>query len=88
MELARQRNAVTRNTLRITRSYRRRFLEVTKEELKDTGAFVIVDSPDEITFAHVDALYKQLLSNKLRKDVGKALMTAANRRGPAYIPKQ
>ena len=63
-------------------------LEVTEEELKNTGAFVIVDSPDGITFAHVDALYKHSLSNKLRKDAGRALMTAANRRGPVYIPKQ
>ena len=63
-------------------------LEVTEEELKGTGAFVIVDSPDGITFAHVDALYKHSLSNKLRKDAGKALMTAANRRGAVYIPKQ
>lgn len=63
-------------------------LEVTKEELRDTGAFVIVDSPDGITFAHVDALYEQLISKKFRKDAGKALMISANRRGPAYIPKQ
>ena len=63
-------------------------VEVTEGELTDTGAFVIVDSPDGITFAHVDALYEQLISNKLRKDASKALMISANRRGPAYIPKQ
>ena len=63
-------------------------LEVSEQELTDTGAFAIVDSPDGITFAHVDALYKQPMSSKLRKDADKALMTAANRRRPAYIPEQ
>ena len=63
-------------------------LEISNQELTNIGAFVIVDSPDRITFAHVDALYKQPMSNKLRKDADKELMTAANRRGPAYIPKQ
>ena len=62
--------------------------EVSGQELADTGAFVIVDSPDGITFAHVDALYKQPMSHKLRGDAQKALITAANRRRAAYVPNQ
>ena len=63
-------------------------LQVSEQELRDTGAFVIVDSPDGVTYAHVDALYKQPMSRKLRDDAGKALMTAANKRVPAYVPNQ
>ncbi len=63
-------------------------LAVSEKELMDTGAFVIVDSPDEITFAHVDALYMPTMSNSKRKGVDKALMAAANKRSPAYIPNQ
>ena len=47
-----------------------------------------MDSPDGITFAHVDALYEKPMSNRLRSNAGKALMTAANKRGAAYIPNQ
>lgn len=63
-------------------------LQVSKQDLTDSGAFLIVDSPNEIIFAHVDALYKQPMSNRQKKDVDKELMTAANKRGPAYVPKQ
>ena len=63
-------------------------LEVSEQELTDTGAFVIVDSPDGVTFAHVDALYQHPMTRKQRSDVDKALMIAANRKGSAYIPKQ
>ena len=63
-------------------------LEVSEKELTGSGAFVVVDSPDGITRAHVDALYKPPMSSKQRKDVDKGLMTAANKRGPAYVPKQ
>lgn len=61
-------------------------LEVSVQELTDSGAFVVVDSPDGITHAHVDALYQQPMSSRLRGNAGKALLTAANNRGPAYIP--
>ena len=61
-------------------------LEVSKQELTDSGVCVVVDSPDGITYAHVDALYPQNMSNGLRGKAAKALMTAANNRGPAYIP--
>ena len=61
--------------------------EVSKEELAKNGAFVIVDSPNEISFAHVDALYNQPMTRKQRDDARKALMAFANKRGPAYVPK-
>lgn len=61
-------------------------LEVTKQELTDSGALFIVDSPDGITHAHADALYNHPMTRKERDNVGKALMTAANKRGPAYAP--
>ena len=63
-------------------------VQVSRQELIETGASVIVDSPDGITFAHVDALYEKPMSRRLRSNADKALMTAANRRGPAYIPHQ
>ena len=47
---------------------------------------MIVDSPDGFTFAHVDALYKQPMTGREQKAVGKTLMTVANKRGAAYIP--
>ena len=62
-------------------------LEVSEQELSDSGRFVIVDSPDGITFAHVDALYKQPLSNREKSNVQKQLLIAANKRGPAYVPE-
>ena len=61
-------------------------LEVSAQELVGTGAYVTVDSPDGITCAHVDALYKKPMSNRLRENAAKELMTAANKRGAAYIP--
>ena len=63
-------------------------VQVSRQELTDTGVSVVVDSPDGITFAHVDALYEKPMSNPLRSNAGKALLTAANRRGPAYVPNQ
>ena len=62
-------------------------LEVPLDELTQTGVFLIVDSPDGITCAHVDALYKETTSHKNRSDAQKALITAANRRRLAYIPE-
>ena len=61
-------------------------LEVSEQELIGSGTLVIVDSPDGITFAHVDAMYTRDLSNKQKSDVQKALLTAANKRGPAHLP--
>ena len=62
-------------------------LEVSEQELSDSGKFVIVDSPDGTTFAHVDALYRQPLSNRQKSNVQKELLIAANKRGPAYVPE-
>lgn len=61
-------------------------LEVSAHELAATGVLKIVDSPDEVTYAHVDALYEKPMSSRQRRAAGKELMAAANRRGPAYIP--
>ena len=61
-------------------------LEVTEQELTDSGTLFIVDSPDGITHAHVDALYKCSLTRGQREKAQKALLTAANKRGPAYVP--
>ena len=63
-------------------------LEVSVDDLSATGMLKIVDSPDGITFAHVDALYEKPMSSNLRRGASKDLMMAANRRGPAYIPEQ
>ena len=61
-------------------------LAVSEQELRESGAIAIVDSPNEITFAHVDALYKQPMSRRQRDNVGKALIAPANKRGPVYVP--
>ena len=61
-------------------------LEVSEQELSDSGKFAVVDSPDGKTFAHVDALYRQPLSNRQKSNVQKELLIAANKRGPTYVP--
>ena len=59
-------------------------LAITEQELVESGAVRIVDSPDEQTHAHVDAIYEKPLSRRQQRNVGQFLATAANRRGPAY----
>lgn len=63
-------------------------VQVSEQEITDTGAFVIVDSPNGISHAHVDALYTKPMSRKLRGNADKALTTAANKRVPAYVPNK
>ena len=60
--------------------------EISETDLTKTGATLIVDSPNDISFAHVDALYKKPMTNKQRNDARKALANAANTRGPVYVP--
>jgi hypothetical protein len=46
----------------------------------------VVDSPNQITYAHADGMFKHDLSRKARSNIEKALITAANERGPAFVP--
>ena len=59
-------------------------LTITEQELVESGAAGIVDSPGEETHAHVDAIYEKPLSRRQQRNVGQFLATATNRRGPAY----
>ena len=59
-------------------------LAITEQELVESGAARIVDSPGEETHAHVDAIYEKPLSRRQQRNVGQFLAMAANRRGPAY----
>lgn len=61
-------------------------LEITLQELEESGTDRVVDSPDEQTHAHVDAMYGKPLSRRQQRNVGQSLAAAANRRGPAYQP--
>ena len=62
-------------------------VEVSPTELTETGVFVVVDSPDGFTYAHVDALYNVPMSRKNRSDAQKTLIIAANKRGPVFVPR-
>ena len=63
-------------------------VELTVQELEDSGARHIVDSPNEETDAHVDALYEAPMSRRQRREASQSLSAAANRRGPAYLPEE
>ena len=60
--------------------------ELSLQELVSTGASKVVDSPDGISFAHVDALYENPMNKDVREGVRSELTLAANRRGPVYVP--
>ena len=62
--------------------------ELTVQELEESGARQIVDSPNEETHAHVDALYERPMTRRQRRDAAQSLSAAANRRGPAYLPEE
>ncbi len=61
-------------------------LEITSQELKESGAARVVDSPNEQTLAHVDAMYEKPLSRWQRRNVSQSLAASANKRNPAYQP--
>ena len=63
-------------------------LEITSQELGSSGANRIVDSPNEQTPAHVDAIYERSLSRREQRNSGQLLAAAANMRGPVYRPSQ
>ena len=63
-------------------------VELTAQELEESGAGLIVDSPNEETDAHVDALYDRPMSRRQRRDTAQALSAAASRREPAYLPEE
>ena len=63
-------------------------LELTAQELEDSGTRRIVDSPNDGTYAHVDALYEKPMSRRQRRQATQSLSAAANHRGPAYLPKE
>ena len=61
-------------------------VSISTDELAESGAERVEDSPNEQTHAHVDALYDQPLSRRQRRNVAQSLVIAANRKVPAYIP--
>lgn len=61
-------------------------LELTASELSGSGAHRVVDSPNQETQAHVDALYLKPLNRRQQRNVGQFLAAVANRKGPAYLP--
>ena len=63
-------------------------VELTVQELEESGARHIVDSPNEETDAHVDALYEAPMSRRQIREAAQSLSAAANRRGPAYLPEE
>ena len=63
-------------------------MELTAQELEESGARRIVDSPNDQTYAHVDAVYDKPMSRRQRREAAQSLTAAANRRMPAYLPKE
>ena len=61
-------------------------VSISTDELAESGAERVVDSPNEQTHAHVDPMYDQLLNRRQRRNVAQSLVIAANRKVPAYIP--
>ena len=61
-------------------------LEVTAAELAASGSHRVVDSANEQTHGHVDAMYEQPMSRRQQRNAAQSLVAAANRRGPAYLP--
>lgn len=61
-------------------------LEITSQELAESGTARVVDSPDEQTYAHVDAIYEKPLSRRQQRNVGQFLAASANKRDAAYQP--
>ena len=63
-------------------------VELTVQELEDSGAEHIVDSPNQETEAHADAMYEKPMSRRQRRNAAQSLSAAANRRGPTYLPEE
>ncbi len=61
-------------------------VSISTDELAESGAERVADSPNEQTHAHVDPMYDQLLNRRQRRNVAQSLVIAANRKVPAYIP--
>ena len=61
-------------------------VSISTDELAESGAERVVDSPNEQTHAHVDAMYDQPLSRRQRRNVAQSLVIAANKKVPAYFP--
>ena len=61
-------------------------LEVTGEELAKSGADRVVDSANDQTHAHVDAVYEKPMSRRQQRNAAQSLASSANRRGPVYRP--
>lgn len=60
-------------------------MELTTREVEESGARRIVESPNEQTYAHVDAVYGKPMSRRQRREAAQSLTAAANRRGPVYL---
>lgn len=63
-------------------------VQLSVQELEDSGAQRIVDSPNGETSTHIDALYEAPMSRRQGRDAAQSLSAAANRRGPAYLPEE
>ena len=60
-------------------------MELSPQDLEGSGATSIVDSPNDQTHAHVDALYEEPMSRGQRRGIAQSLALAANRRDPVYL---
>ncbi len=61
-------------------------VEISLHEIEASGSDRVVDEPNEQTHAHVDAIYESSLSRRQQRRVAQFLATAANKKGPAYLP--
>ena len=60
-------------------------MELSTQDLEKSGVASIIDSPNDQTHAHVDALYERPMSRGQRRGVAQSLASAANRRAPVYL---
>ena len=72
----------TRNDERLSAAV----LEIAAPELEQSGTERLVDSPNQQTHVHVDAVYDKPMSRRQQRNVSQYLAAAANRRGSAYLP--
>ena len=62
-------------------------MEVSVDELAASRSHRVVDSANEQTHAHVDAMYEKPMSRHQQRNAAQASAAEANQRTPAYLPE-
>ena len=62
-------------------------LQLTNQDLHESGHELTSDSPKDQTTAHVDAAFPVSLSRRRKREIAQSLAKATNRNGTAYMPR-